>query len=42
MDKCLEHVSQGYELYCHDLKVMSSIPSRVEFGVHSTSILIRT
>ena len=32
-----EQVSQWYEMYCHDLEVMSSNPSRVELGVHSTS-----
>ena len=26
----------SHEMYCHDLEVMSSNPTRVEFGVHST------
>ena len=28
------------EMYCHDLEVMSSNPSRVELGVHSTSVQV--
>ena len=31
-------VSQGYEMYCHDLEVMGSNLSRVKPGVHSTSV----
>ena len=34
----LEQVSQGHELYCHDLEAMSLNPGRVELGVHSTSV----
>ena len=30
--------SQWHEVYCHDLEVVSSNPSQVEFGVHSTSV----
>ena len=29
-------------MFCHDLEVMSLNPSRVELGVHSTSVLSRT
>ena len=39
MAKWLEQASLWYEMYCHDLEVMSSNPSRVEFGVRSTSAL---
>ena len=35
-------MSQWHGLYCHDLEVMSSNPSRVELGVHGTSVLSRT
>ena len=34
----LEEASQWYELYCHDMEVMSSSPSWVELGVYSTSV----
>ena len=34
-----EQASQWHEVYCHDLKVMSSNPGRVELGVRSTSVL---
>ena len=27
-----------YEMYCHDLEVMSLIPCQVEFEVHNTSV----
>ena len=30
------------DMYCHDLEVTRSNPSRVEFGVHNTSVLSRT
>ena len=33
----LEQGSQWHEMYCHDLEVMSSNPSRVELGVRSSS-----
>ena len=42
MVKWLEQASQWHEVYCHDLEVMSSNPSRVELGVRSTSVLSRT
>ena len=42
MAKWLEQASKWYEMYCHDLEVMSSKPSRVELGVHSTSALSPT
>ena len=42
MAKWLEQASQRHEKYCHDLEVMSSNPSRVELGVHSTSVLSHT
>ena len=38
----LQQVSQGHEMYCHDLEVMSSNPGWVELGVHSTSVPSRT
>ena len=42
MAKWLEQASQRHEMYCHDLKVMSSNPGRVELWLHSTSVLSRT
>ena len=42
MAKWLEQASQWHELYCHDLKVISSNPSWVELGVRGTSVLSRT
>ena len=42
MAKWLEQASQWYEVYCHDLEVMSSNPIRIELGVRSTSVLGRT
>ena len=42
MAKWLEQAHQLYEMYCHDLEVMSSKACRVELGVHSTSVLSRT
>ena len=42
MAKWLEEASQWHEVYCHDLEVMSSNPSRVELGVRSTSVPSRT
>ena len=39
MAEWLEQVSQWHEMYCHDLKVMSSNPGQVELGVHSMSVL---
>ena len=30
----------GHGMYCHDLEAMSSNPGQVEFGVHSTSLLV--
>ena len=41
MAEWLAQASQWHEMYCHDLDVMSSNPSRVELGVHSTSVLSR-
>ena len=41
MAKWLEQASQWHGMYCHDLKVMSSSPSRVELGVRGTSVLSR-
>ena len=35
-------ISQWHEMYCHDMKVISSNPSWVKLGVHSTSVLSRT
>ena len=34
----LSKASQSHEVYCHDLEVVSSNPSRVELGVYSTSV----
>ena len=42
MAKWLEQASQGHEMCCHDLEVMSSNPSQVELGVRSTSVLSNT
>ena len=42
MAKWLQQASQWHEMYCHDLKVMSSNHGRVELGVCSTSVLSRT
>ena len=39
MTKWLEQASQWYELYCHDLKVMSLNPGRVELGVRGMVLL---
>ena len=33
MAEWLEQVSQGHEMYSHDLEVMSLNPCRVELGV---------
>ena len=39
LERCMaewsEQVSQLHEMYCHDLKVISSNSSRVELGVHA-------
>ena len=40
MAKWLEQASQWHEMYYHDLEVMSSNPAGVEFGVHSTSVVL--
>ena len=40
MAKWLEQASQWQEMYCHDLEIMSSNPSQVELGVHSTSVQV--
>ena len=37
MAEWLRQVSQGHEIYCHDLEVIGSSPSWVELRVHSTS-----
>ena len=37
MTEWLEQMPQWYEMYFHDLVVMSSNPGRVELGMHSTS-----
>ena len=42
MAEWLEQVSQGHEMYCHNLEVMSLNPSRDECGVCRTSVLSRT
>ena len=39
MAKWLVQASQWQEMYCHDLEVMSSNPSRIKLGVHSASVL---
>ena len=41
MVEWLEQVSQLHEMYRHDLEVMSSNPSWVELGAHSTSVISR-
>ena len=38
--KWSEQASQGHEMYCYDLEVMSSNPSRVKLWVPSTSVKI--
>ena len=38
MPEWLGQASQGYEMYCHDLKVMGSNHGRVEIGVCGTSV----
>ena len=35
MAEWLELASQGHEMYCHDLEVMSSNPDQVELGVQN-------
>ena len=40
--KWLEQVSQWHEVYCPDLEVMSSKPSRIKLGVRSTSVQSHT
>ena len=42
MAEWLEMASQGHEMNCHDLDVMSSNPGLVELGVRSTSVLSLT
>ena len=42
MAEWLEQASQWHEMYCHDLEVMSSNPSRVELGVRKPSVISRT
>ena len=42
MAEWLEQSSQWYEVYCHDLEVMSLNPGRVELRVHSISVPGRT
>ena len=42
MAKWLVQAFQWHEMYCHDLEVMSSNPSRVELRVHCTFVLSRT
>ena len=37
--KWLGRVSQGHEMHCHDLEVMSSNPGRVELGMRSRLLL---
>ena len=39
MAEWLEQASQGHEMYCHDLEVMSLNPGPVKLGVRSTSVL---
>ena len=29
-----------HEMYCHDLEIINSNPSQVEFGVRSTSVQV--
>ena len=38
MSELLGWVSQGHEMYCHDLEVMGLNSSSVELGVHSSSV----
>ena len=33
LEEWLDQVHQGHKMYCHGLEVMSSNPSRVEFGL---------
>ena len=40
--KWSEQTSQWHGMYCHDLEVMSSSPSRSEIEVRSTSVLSHT
>ena len=42
MAEWLEQVSQWHEMYCHNLEVMSSNPSRVELGVLGTAVQSHT
>ena len=42
MAEWLDQASEWHEMYCHDLKVMSSNPSWVELEVLSTCVLSRT
>ena len=42
MAKWLEQAPQWHEMYCHDLKIMTSSPGLVKLGVRSTSVLSRT
>ena len=42
MAKWLEQASQWHEMYCHDLKAMSSNPGQVELEVFGTTVLSRT
>ena len=39
MAEWLQQVSQGHEMYCYELEVMSSNPGWVKFGVCITSVL---
>ena len=38
MAEWLGRASQVYEMYCHDLEVMGSNPSRVELEMRGTSV----
>ena len=40
MAEWLGRVSQGLEMYCHDLEVMGWNPTWVELGVRSTSVYV--
>ena len=42
MAEWLEQVSQGHDVWCQDLEVMSSNLGQAELGVSSTSALSRT
>ena len=42
MVEWIEQASQLHEMYCHDLEVMSSNPSRIERGVHSRLLSVLT